>query len=514
MKRKSFYCKDGKLAFFVPFTFLKDGSFWDGCFNEEDLKSENSEIRKKAYREGKENVIGLLQSENETLFKDAQICFGKCPAHRGGSYSGAKNLCSCLETNNKFHDDASQKALRTEMFLGNYTAVYEYAENSNTVSFSFGLDIYLSINKEDNACFLILKTGLESFKNDGLFKSSGDDYITDAIIFWKHIFYKDRLEVRIDGDDPIPLRKWTTKYLATIHSALGIDTTPNIDEKNGIFFSYSIIELDNVQESKDGKIISMRDIDSFMDDYSHHLYGLLVSDEGWKYVPDKYIEGKFKDRYHSSRDHVYSFFIGHNAIVINQWNAEGCSAYRQFGTDWFEKYNQDGQGFAYSKYFNMTPCIPGLENHLMQIFMKSIYKNVMLERVMNHKEKETSIKELEKNIEKLTVVLESHSVLLGETQNIKDCIHKEFGLNDKLRKIKESYTHKINSLNTKNDKKQNSKIGRLTHITIALALFSLIFSLTSPEQYTIDWLSKKVTTGVAAAILIYAIYAMFGITEE
>ena len=514
MERKSFYCKDGKLAFFVPFTFLKDGSFWDGCFDEEALRNTDSETRKNAYREGKRNVVDLLQQQDAALFEKAQVCFKDCPKRIGGTYTGAKYLCSCLEINNKFHDDASQMALRTELFLGSYTAVYEHVDNGKPVSFSFGLDAYLSINKEDNVCFLILKTGLDSLKNNGLFKDSGDNFVSDAIIFWKHVFYKDRLKVSIDGGEPKSLRGWTTEYLTTIHTALGIDPTPNIDKKNGIFFSYSIVELDNVKESKDGKIISMKDIDDFLQNYSHHLYGLLVSDEGWQYVPDKYVAGKFRDRFHSSRDHVYSFFIGHNALIINQWGAEGCNEYRQFGTDWFEKYNNEGRGFAYSNYFNMTPCIPGLENHLMQIFMKSIYKNVMLERVMGHKEKETSIKELEKNIEKLTATLESHSVLLGETQNVKDCIHKEFGLNDKLQKIKESYTHKINSLNTKNDKKQNSKIGKLTHITIALALFSLIFSLTHPEQYTIHWLNDNITTGIAIAILIYAIYAMFGVEED
>ncbi|MBQ2242775.1 MAG: hypothetical protein II318_01005 [Bacteroidales bacterium] len=495
MERNTFYCKDGKMAFFVPFTFSKENSFWNKWFNEEDLKNEDlksedeekrrtaSEKSKVAYRNGKTQIITRLKSIDENLFKDAQVCFEKCHCNRGVHYNGAKNLCSCMSINNKFHDDASQTALRTEMYLGSHTAVYKYTNNGITVSFSFDLNLYLSINKDDNVCFLILCTGLDSFKNNGIFKvnEENDDYISDAIIFWKHIFYKDRLKVNIDGGGPVSLRRWTTEYLIKMHAALEIETAPNFDEKGGIYFSYSIIELNNVRDSKDGKIISLKDIDCFLHNYSHHLYGLLVSDEGWKYVPDKYIAGKFKERYHSSRDHTYSFFIGHNALVINQLNAEGCDEYRKFGADWFAKYNQDGRGVVYSQYFNMTPCIPGLENHLLQIFMKSIYKNIMLERVMNNNEKESSIKQLESRIEKLTAVLESHSVLLGETQNIKDCIHKEFGLNDKLRKIKENYIHKTNSLNTKNDKEQNGKIGILTYCTIVLALLSLVLSLIYPD---------------------------------
>ena len=310
-------------------------------------------------------------------------------------------------------------------------------------------------------------------------------------IFWKHIFYKDRLKVSVDGKEPEPLRKWATGYLDTVHKALGIDSKLNIDSENGIYFSYSIVELDDVKaddvkegdvkEDKGQTLISLKNIEDFMQNYSHQLYGLLVSDEGWKYVPDKYIEGKFKDRYHSSRDHIYSFFIGQNALVINQ----KCEEYQKFGEGWFEKYSQSRGKFSYCDYFKAEPCIPGLKNHLFQIFMKSIYKNLMLERIMNDKGEEASIKALEKKIAKLTDALESHSVLLGETQSIKDCVHKEFGLNEKLLKVKERYTYKINSLNTKNDKEQNNRIDTLTRFTIILALLSLIFSLTDPQPYTV-----------------------------
>ncbi|MDO4736753.1 MAG: hypothetical protein Q4B21_07060, partial [Bacteroidia bacterium] len=123
--------------------------------------------------------------------------------------------------------------------------------------------------------------------------------------------------MKINGGVPESLRKWTTRYIKTIHSALGIDIALNFkSEDEEISFSYSIIELDNIQEKKDGEIISLKDFEDFMQKYSHQLYGLLVSDEGWKDVPDNYISNKFKDRYHSSRDYLYSFFIGHNALVI------------------------------------------------------------------------------------------------------------------------------------------------------------------------------------------------------
>lgn len=500
MERNSFACKEGRMVFFIPFTFSKEGSFWDECFNESDLKNNSAQVRKAAYEEGKKAVIKRLKAQEATLFNDAAICFPVCA--RGREYSGTKNLCSCMSVTNKFHDDASQKALRTELFLSTHKIVYEYPNGGNPVSFSFGLDVYLSINKEDNICFLILRTGLDTIENDGILKCSTGSDVSDKVIFWKHIFYKERLKVKIDGgNNPTSLRKWATWYLETVHKALKIDPTLNIRDKNGIYFSYSMVELDNVSDVE-GKVISLRNIDSFMQNYSHQLYGLLVSDEGWRYVPDKYIENKFKDRYHSSRDHIYSFFIGQNALIINQCEAEGGKEYSEFGKEWFKKYTQDSRKFSYGKYFTANPCIPGLINHLFQIFMKSIYKNLMLERIMNDSDGETSIRDLENKIEKLTGALESHSVLLGEAQSIKDCVHKEFGLNEKWQKVNERYLHKINSLNTQNDKKQNNKIDILTRFTIVLALLTLIFSLTDPDPYTIIKFTREYAPWVALLAIV------------
>ena len=515
MNRNAFSCTDGKMAFFVPFTFSKEDSFWDDCFEEEKLRSNEAKDRQKAYLEGKEAVMELFKEKSESLFNNLQVCLSNCQLSTI-RYDGAKHLCSCMSITTKFHDDASQKALRTELSLSKHKVVYEKVSDSGSYSFSFDLDVYLSINKEDNICFLILRTGLDTIENNGILKCSTGSDVSDKVIFWKHIFYKDRLKVKVDGSLPTSLRQWATEYLKKVHIALKIDPTPNIDPENGIYFSYSIVELDDVKaddvkagdvkEDKGQELISLKNIDDFMQNYSHQLYGLLVSDEGWKYVPDKYIEGKFKDRYHSSRDHIYSFFIGQNALVINQ----KCEKYQKFGEGWFEKYSQSSETFSYCDYFKAEPCIPGLKNHLFPIFMKSIYKNIMLDRIMNDNDGGTSIKDLENKIAKLTDALESHSVLLGETQSIKDCVHKEFGLSEKWRKINERYTHKINSLNTKNDRKQNNRIDTLTRFTIALALLSLIFSLTDPDPYTI----LKFTRDCAPRIAVLAVVATFIVANE
>ncbi len=62
MERNSFACKEGRMVFFIPFTFSKEGSFWDECFNESDLKNNSAQVRKAAYEEGKKAVIKRLKA--------------------------------------------------------------------------------------------------------------------------------------------------------------------------------------------------------------------------------------------------------------------------------------------------------------------------------------------------------------------------------------------------------------------------------------------------------------------
>lgn len=50
------------MVFFIPFTFSKEGSFWDECFNESDLKNNSAQVRKAAYEEGKKAVIKRLKA--------------------------------------------------------------------------------------------------------------------------------------------------------------------------------------------------------------------------------------------------------------------------------------------------------------------------------------------------------------------------------------------------------------------------------------------------------------------
>ena len=74
MNRNAFSCTDGKMAFFVPFTFSKEDSFWDDCFEEEKLRSNEAKDRQKAYLEGKEAVMELFKEKSESLFNNLQVC--------------------------------------------------------------------------------------------------------------------------------------------------------------------------------------------------------------------------------------------------------------------------------------------------------------------------------------------------------------------------------------------------------------------------------------------------------
>ena len=522
MVKEIFDFSNGKIAFFVPFVYDEIDTFWNKYWDEyfQEIDSNDSKIRSAAYVNGKNAIIGKLQEKDSSLFKNAQACISNCPINKK-DYNG-KNLCNCFSVSCKFHDDESQMSRHTEMLLGEHYV--SYADSSNK-SFSFKMKMYLLLNKEDHAGYIVIKSDTDTFETgmlDGKFRTcpceetslfnikNGDKrkLLTEELIFFKHLFYKERLKVHIDGNPKsISIQQWTTDYVKIVLDALNnveypIFRTQDNEGKNPLIrFGYSMIELEDKKtgDKETDKNLKLSDIKNFIDNYGQQLYGLLVSDEGWEYVPDNYIANRFKENYFSTRNSSYTFFMHYNILIVNQED----SSYKKFTEEWFGKYKQSGNTFDYSDFFKMDPCMPGITNLVFHMFVKSIYKNLMLERAQQM-ESRKSIKELEETIDKLSVTLKSHSIYLKEAQSFSDCINREFGIPEKILKIQESYNHKTNSLNTKNDNEQNKKIEILTIITTVLGIFALIFSITYDKHFYMDSITQEnaIITAINVSIVI------------
>jgi len=505
MNNDTFICNEGKIAFILPFSYnqstKKRKNFWDECFGEYKQEfNDNSTLRKEYYLNGKSKLIQRLNKESY-IFKDAECNCNLCNKNQ---YDG-KFLCEIHSISNKFHDDVSQEKKQITISLGHY---YKSFENIEKKRFDFIIDAILIIDNENHYGYLIFNINLNSFKNKGLF--SNKEYKSDAIIFLKHLFYKKRLKVQTTNPynpncNGIAIQEWTAKYFKSLMNALGI-VHPFINNKY-IAFDYSIIELNNIKNS-DKKCISIEDIEHVKNKYINQLYGLLVSDEGWNYVPTLHLRRKFHDNYFSTRKHTCTFVIGYNALIINQSDDTYVRPYKEYAVKWFEKYMQEEKDFNYCSYFTISSCIPGLENHIFQVFINSIYKNKILEQTIKLQNKnDKSIQQLEKTLSQLTDALETHSLYLGEIKDVENYIHKEFGINEKIRKIQGNYQHKNNKLKTRYDEQQNNSVRTLTYATIIITLCVAIFSAYTP--YDISWEKFTDLTYIIIAIVLLTLVVLF-----
>lgn len=389
-------------------------------------------------------------------------------------YKG-KFLCKGHAISNKFHDDSSQESQQIAIYLGDYSISYQFNGNR----FDFNIDAILTINNNEHFGCLIFNIDFSSFKDNGLFCKK--QFKLDALIFLKHLFYKKRLKVSTDFQENISLQQWNAKYIKALFKVL------NIEEYNnpiGTYktFDYSILELNNIKDNDD-LILQVDNIENIKIEYAHQLYGLLVSDEGWQYVPELHLSKKFSNNYFSTRKHTCTFIIGYNALIINQTDKKLTNPLKIYSIDWFKKYHHS-DSFNYTDFFTFTPCIPGLENHLFQVFTHSAYKNYKLEftkesinrKSIVHNNISNDIHGLENTLKNLTNILETHAMNMGEIKEAQDYIEKEFGINEKIIDLKRKYNYRINQLESKYNEEQNRSIKFLTLATIAISIFLAVCS--------------------------------------
>lgn len=486
-----FSCNEGSIAFIIPFLFnSEDGKTTNKCIEIfEKIKPEDDRDKYEDYKDQIRNAISYKFPNADiafcgaTEFNDCQKLTKKCyyrdlyKNHR--SYKG-RNLCPCLSVTRKFHDDDFQNIPRIEIYLGTYHVKYE-KPNTNKF-FEFYIDTFLLLtNEKGGECgYLVFNISLASIRENciGTFTSNS----LDNVIFLKHLFYKNRLKCTIIGNGEnccLSIPEWAYESFTNLLSALRIRTNSSSDIRNEekskkhVAFRYSIIELNNVKDKK-GKIIPLSDIDSFLEVHQNQLYGLLVSDEGWRYVSKDQIQKTFKDNHWSSRRFSSAFFLEHNALLISQYDiAEqkdegGQIAHDSFTKQWYSTYTQSQDSNCYEEYVGLRPCFPGITSLIFYAYLKAIYKETVLAKVKNYSEGNYFTDE--EKYKRLAFALQRHSLSLDAVKNIEDCIYAQFGIPAELKDLRERYKREANNV-------QNKKIVNLTHVTAFISLSALVVSM-------------------------------------
>ena len=496
---KQFYAKDGYLAFIIPFSFTTDNKKETNVCKDLFAKIRPEDDREQ-YEYYNDKLVAIISkafpnaanafcgaTERDKKGKVVHTChYGKVKTNCN-SYKG-RNLCHCFSVCRKFHDDQSQGIPRLEIYLGTYRVRYEISQKEEKF-FEFDIDALLLLTNATGGegGYLLFNISLASVQKAGIESLEENDL--DSFIFIKHLFYKSRLKCTINGEQNISIYEWAGAIFKDLMYVL------EIKDGGDVAFRYTIMELNNLVDSPDSSEnpIIFEPIGRFLMDYRRQVYGLLTSDEGWRYVSNGELRQAFKDNHWSSRRYTTAFFLGHNALIINQYDGEEykrelpekelsketqsnggkklgdkTEAYNEFSKTWFKPYTESPESGFYEEYAQLRPCVPGVQSLVLNAYLKAIYKEMVLAKVKEMYEGNSFTDEEKYN--RLAFALQQHSMSLDVIKNIEDCIYSQFGIPAELHALRESYMREANNV-------QNQKIMNLTYITAIISISALIIAV-------------------------------------
>ena len=533
-----FYIKDGSFCFIIPF-FTKESDICDQFF--QNLKEKRKEVD--ANFSGDEKikekmrVTEVIKNEFVQNIKNANFPFIQTNfscrfCNKEQLLYKRKHLCQCVSSAVKFHDDISQKNDSTQLYLDHYSA--SYSHNDVFCEFDFNVILYINHDNEGKISYVVIEINAKNIKGNLFSNVTPDDTLDpEYIIFIKHLFYKRKMTLDLlrkgsTEKKECCLQNWATDYMRKLCVALGVSYHSSVpDYVKNAAFRYSFIELKELRGSYNQPVyFDFDDTGKFLETHSHLAYGLLLSDEGWRAVP-KHITTKKLQDYWFTRKFSCTFFLQHNALLFNLKNSKDGKAYSKFGQNWFSKYKDD----KYADYITSVPCLTGIDTLAIFVFLKSIAKQVYIDKYRNamgeseeelsfvvslvkqsvlwsrsiiqkiRQEKQTikvsrQLIEARNNLELLTRILNSPSFMLGEIKGMEECIYRQFGIIDTIKYVKEIYQRQSDKLHFSYEINNNNTIKILTILTAVIGLSQVFRSL---------WFSITVLVAVISTYIYYGV---------
>lgn len=507
-----FTCKnnDGYLAFIIPFYYksqkynknnLCERFFKEIREREKKEKDKTGDRITAIYEDYKGQLCNAITNSNSSLFApqhNMAIDNQNCTCKHLVNYKG-RNLCDCLSTSRRFHEENIQAIPRLEIALGLYNVRYEENFTKEGAHFAFQMRTSLLLNGlENNECgYLLLSIPLASIDESGF--GSDTKNKLDNIIFLKHLFYKQRLQCSIKNDKTsrsASLQQWTDTYLQEIFKALHVDYPNALNKyiykdiesgREGSAFRYSIIELNDIVDEK-GNIIRLTPMNEMLNMYHKQLYGILSSDEGWRHLPDNEKSTIFDKKYWMSRDYNFTIYFNHNALIVNQYDSDEYKTYTVSAMKWMSHYvnvKDDKNTLSfYQDHFIRKSCLPGASSLKFDIFLRVIYKEMMIERAIEATNKQ---KLPESKFRMLEKALQSYSTSLDAVRSAEDIICIQFGIPAAINRLRESYTREANNM-------QDSRVFDLTTITASISIAALLVAFSHIALTALDYKKGFIVT--------------------
>ena len=231
------------------------------------------------------------------------------------------------------------------------------------------------------------------------------------------------------------------------------------------------------------------------------LYGLLVGDEGYQFVPRGLAQKRVSQYQWGTRKFVSIFAYGNNTILLNfKSKSKIGKEYMKYEEQWTEKYYSPDRNF----YFTMCPCIAGIDHGLYRIIERNIvifYENNYITQV----DQSTAIN-INKKRNKIILFLQKAESSKDEINDLFNIISQASGTGNIIDATKQRLALRSEEKTLINQKQNNITIFILT-ITSTLLGFIAI----SQGSYFFDFIGASNPAAILcwAMIVIFAIFGLF-----
>lgn len=224
---------------------------------------------------------------------------------------------------------------------------------------SIPIDVYLSIFPDNGigVLFFNVKLGAE---NRLIAHCTGKtDLSTDDLIFIIHSLFENRFKANIHMPDYLKefgindgnhkMCDVAGKLIEFVLRAFG-----NRDKQPQEYNQPIKQRILEIRDSGDG--LNLENPENFLNIYPEQIYGLMVGDEGWRFVPREFSESRIRDTW-GSRDFMSILASSDGILSLNFRNTDHYGDYAKWQKEIRAIYQQEVES-----YFNFNYDISGLEH--------------------------------------------------------------------------------------------------------------------------------------------------------
>lgn len=303
------------------------------------------------------------------------------------------------------------------------------------------------------------------------FDLSNYKFEVDDLIFIEHTLYKEKdfeliiLQKPKISTDTFESDKYSLKSVMNIYKQTIQKILPPLED-HSIERYAKCIEIRKILTKNSKTKIEPLDI---LNIYPKEMYGLLCSDEGWRFVPYNLAKERIDNNW-GSRNFFIAIPHGTGIVSINLWDGDVNKLYRESQKEIREKFGQKVEDYFYKEF-----KIGGLAHGFLILLESTLIQRYLIDIIDSEvKQIPNNLKEIAELRRKLTKIMEKlRFIRIPEMEVIGKKLSNSIGLDASYKHIKERLDEIEGALSIGYNRKINRSIIILTILTLFLGIFSL-----------------------------------------